>query len=166
MTSSSPSLCRLAWQTSSDVLTQLKGCGPLQGSLKGSTAVEPVSRERGCWSWRTHRKTALELLPPHLGTSNVPWMNSLSPRFCPQAWPCSLFCRGGSGGVEGCPCATLLCASGSHTSLPHWFPQSLSESVTLLGKSHFPGLSVTNTSNQNTSILLLPARPQGGQEAT
>lgn len=128
----------------------MKGWGPLQGSLKGSTAMEPVPRKGSCWSWRTQRKMALELLPPHLGTSNVPWMNSLSSRFCPQAWPCSLFCKGESGGVEGCPCAMLFSASGSHTSLPHWFPQSLSESVTLLGKGHFPGLSVTNTSNPRT----------------
>lgn len=130
--------------------TQLKGCGPVQGSLKVSTAMEPVPKEGGCWSQRTHRKMALELLPPHLGTSNVPWTNSLLPRFCPQPWPGSLPCKGESGGLEGCPCATLLSGSGSHTPLPHWFTQCLSESVTLLGKSHLPGLSVTSTANPRT----------------
>lgn len=62
----------------------------LQMPLKVMVATEPALRKGGCWSCRTQRKVALELLSPHLGSSKVQWMNnSLSMRFCSCGWSCS-----------------------------------------------------------------------------
>lgn len=44
--------------------------------------MEPVLKERGCWSWRTHRK--MELLPLHLG------INNMDEQFVPQVLPTGL----------------------------------------------------------------------------
>lgn len=112
---------------------------------------------------------ALELLPPHLGPSKVQWMNNrLSIRFCSQGWPWSPFCKN-LVRVEGCPCAILLGTNGRPcfpALLVH--PLPFRASLTLLGNSHFPGLSVTNTSKPRTcrscTLLLLPARPGGWQD--
>lgn len=62
--------------------------------LKVTAAAEPAPRKGGCSSWRAQRKMAQELLPPHLGSSKVQWMNnSLSIRFCPCGWSCSPYCK-------------------------------------------------------------------------
>ncbi|KAK4813818.1 hypothetical protein QYF61_026422 [Mycteria americana] len=67
---------------------------PLAKAPQGDGCYGACPEERRLLAWRTLRKMALELLPPHLGPSKVRWMNnSLSIRFCSQGWPCSQFCK-------------------------------------------------------------------------
>lgn len=128
--------------------------------------AEPAPREGGCWSWRTQKKRALELPPPHLAPSKMQWMiNSFSIGFCPQGWSCNPFCKD-LVRMEGCPWAVFLSTSGRYCFPPLLVhPPPFRESLTLLAHCHFPGLSVTNTSKPRTCLsstlllLLLPTRP-------